>query len=47
MWIIGGLLYFASLLVVISRLYRNPEEWETAEKGVMDSQKVHRAVKNG
>jgi len=30
MWIIGGLLYFASLLVVISRLYRNPEEWESA-----------------
>jgi len=26
MWIIGGLLYFASLLTVISRLYTNPEE---------------------
>ncbi|MEJ2690156.1 MAG: cytochrome c oxidase assembly protein, partial [Deltaproteobacteria bacterium] len=26
MWIIGGLLYFALLLVVICRLYRNPEE---------------------
>jgi cytochrome c oxidase assembly factor CtaG len=36
MWIIGGLLYFASLLAVISRLYRNPEEWETAEKGFGD-----------
>jgi cytochrome c oxidase assembly factor CtaG len=33
MWIIGGLLYFASLMAVISRLYRNPEEWETEEKG--------------
>jgi cytochrome c oxidase assembly factor CtaG len=47
MWIIGGLLYFASLLVVISRLYRTSEEWETAEKGLMDSQKAHRNVKNG
>jgi putative membrane protein len=37
MWIIGGLLYFASLLAVISRLYRNPEEWETAEKGFGDA----------
>ena len=26
MWIIGGLLYFASLMAVISRLYSNPEE---------------------
>lgn len=33
MWIIGGLLYFASLLAVISRLYSNPEDWEPAEKG--------------
>jgi cytochrome c oxidase assembly factor CtaG len=37
MWIIGGLLYFAPLLAVISRLYRNPEEWETAEKGSGDA----------
>jgi hypothetical protein len=37
MWIIGGLLYFASLLVVISRLYYNPEEWETAENGNRDA----------
>ena len=33
MWIIGGLLYFASLMAVFSRLYRNPEDWETTEKG--------------
>ncbi len=33
MWIVGGLLYFASLLAVFSRLYRDPEEWKTAEKG--------------
>ena len=32
MWIIGGLLYFAPLLAVISRLYRNPEEWEPNRK---------------
>jgi len=31
MWIIGGLLYFASLLAVFSRLYSNPEDWETME----------------
>jgi len=37
MWIIGGLLYFAWLLAVISRLYRNPEEWKTAEKGSGDA----------
>jgi cytochrome c oxidase assembly factor CtaG len=37
MWIIGGLLYFASLMAVFSRLYRNPEEWETAEKGFGDA----------
>jgi cytochrome c oxidase assembly factor CtaG len=37
MWIIGGLLYFASLLAVISRLYRNPEERETAAKGFGDA----------
>jgi cytochrome c oxidase assembly factor CtaG len=37
MWIIGGLLYFVSLLAVTSRLYRNPEEWETAEKGLRDA----------
>jgi len=47
MWIIGGLLYFASLLVVISRLYRNPEDWEPTEKGLMDNQKAHHTVKNG
>ncbi|MDR3570438.1 MAG: cytochrome c oxidase assembly protein [Syntrophobacteraceae bacterium] len=34
MWMICGLPYFVSLLVVISRLYSNPEEWESAEKGV-------------
>ena len=34
MWIIGGLLYFASLLAVISRLYRNPEEWETSRERI-------------
>ena len=37
MWIIGGLLYFSSLLIVISRLYRekekNPEKKVMAEKG--------------
>lgn len=38
MWIIGGLLYFALLLVVISRLFHNPEEWETAEKGFEDEE---------
>jgi cytochrome c oxidase assembly factor CtaG len=37
MWIIGGLLYFAPLLAAISRLYRNPEEWEPAEKGFGDA----------
>jgi len=37
MWIIGGLLYFAPLLAVISRLYRNPEEWEPAERGFGDA----------
>ena len=37
MWIIGGLLYFASLMAVISRLYREPEEGETAEKGLGDA----------
>jgi cytochrome c oxidase assembly factor CtaG len=37
MWIIGGLLYFASLLAVISRLFRSPEEWETAQKGIGDA----------
>ncbi len=37
MWIIGGLLYFVSLLAVISRLYRSPEEWKTAEKGIGDA----------
>jgi cytochrome c oxidase assembly factor CtaG len=30
MWIIGGLMYFVSLMAVFSRLYRNPEDWETA-----------------
>jgi cytochrome c oxidase assembly factor CtaG len=39
MWIIGGLLYFTSLLAVISRLYRNPEEWQTAEKGFGDAKR--------
>lgn len=37
MWIIGGLLYFVPLLAVISRLYRDPEEWETAGKGFGDA----------
>jgi hypothetical protein len=32
MWIVGGLLYFASLLAVISRPYRDPEERAAAEK---------------
>jgi len=34
MWIVGSLLYFVSLLTVISRLYRKPEQWQTAEKGL-------------
>jgi len=33
MWIIGGLLYFAPLMAVVSRLYSNPEEWQPEEKG--------------
>ncbi len=33
MWIIGGLLYFMSLLAAFSRLYRT-EEWEPDEKGL-------------
>ena len=33
MWIIGGLLYFVSLLAVTIRLYSNSEDWEPAEKG--------------
>ena len=33
MWIIGGLLYFVSLLAVTIRLYRNPADWQPAEKG--------------
>jgi len=37
MWIIGGLLYFASLLAVISRPYREPEERAAAEKGRADA----------
>ena len=37
MWIIGGLVYFTLLLVVFSRLYRNPEEWQTTEKGFIDA----------
>ena len=37
MWIIGGLLYFASMLVAISRLYRNPEERTAADKGLADA----------
>ena len=37
MWIIGGLMYFASLMAVFSRLYRNPEDWETAKKGFGDA----------
>ena len=36
MWVIAGLLDFALLLIVISRLYINPEEYETAEKGSED-----------
>ena len=31
MWIIGGLMYFAMLMAVISRLFRDHEEWETAK----------------
>lgn len=37
MWIIGGLFYFASLLVVISRLYRDHEGQAAAEKGFADA----------
>jgi cytochrome c oxidase assembly factor CtaG len=33
MWIIGGLLYFTSLLAVISRPYRDPGERAAARKG--------------
>lgn len=41
MWIIGGLLYFTMLMVVISRLYHNPEDWDiTAKKGFEDA-KLH------
>ena len=36
MWMICGLLYFAPLLAVISRLYSGAEERETAEKGLGD-----------
>ena len=36
MWIIGGLLYFVSLLAVISRLYLNPEDWEPTEQGFQE-----------
>jgi putative membrane protein len=32
MWIIGGLLYFASLLAVTVRMFRNPEKWERQTK---------------
>ncbi len=39
MWIIGGLLYFVSLMAVFSRLYRStPEERETAERGIENAQ---------
>lgn len=34
MWIIGGLLYFVSLLTVTIRLYRTPADWQPAEKGI-------------
>jgi hypothetical protein len=40
MWIIAGLLYFASLLIVISRLYINPEEYETAEQGGVENEQL-------
>jgi cytochrome c oxidase assembly factor CtaG len=33
MWIVGGLLYFWAMLVVISRLYRKPEQQAAEEKG--------------
>lgn len=36
MWIVAGLMYFAVLLAVVSRLYRNPEAQVMAEKGVED-----------
>ncbi|MDA8086374.1 MAG: cytochrome c oxidase assembly protein [Nitrospiraceae bacterium] len=39
MWIVGGLLYFASMLVAISRLYRNPEEQVAAQKGMADARR--------
>jgi uncharacterized membrane protein len=32
MWIIGGLLYFASLLAITVRMFLNPEEWEQQTK---------------
>ncbi|MDR3556628.1 MAG: cytochrome c oxidase assembly protein [Syntrophobacteraceae bacterium] len=37
MWMICGLLYFAPLLAVISRLYPGTEERKTAEKGFGDA----------
>ncbi len=37
MWIVGGLLYFVSLLAVISRLYSNPEDWEPADPAELDN----------
>ncbi len=37
MWMICGLLYFAPLLAVISRLYPETEKRETAEKGTGDA----------
>jgi len=37
MWIIGSMLHFAPLLAVISRLYRKPEEWQPAVKGLEDA----------
>ncbi len=37
MWIIGGLLYFTSLMAVVSRLYSNPEDWEPTEEELEDA----------
>jgi cytochrome c oxidase assembly factor CtaG len=34
MWIVGGLLYFAAMMVVISRLFRNPDEQGEEETSV-------------
>jgi cytochrome c oxidase assembly factor CtaG len=43
MWILGGLMYFAAMLVVISRLFRSPdnrdEQEPAVEKGLPDARK--------